>query len=169
MFFTKTKKYVGQILACGSLSLREEELPDILKRNICSTAVSLSNNILVCRVITSIFVAHRFSLFHYRNGNDEEDAIRRHRVKKRGSDASFNSSIESFISAVASREDLVSLDVTDAAPTCSKPLILPALAGLYGQHLKRATCSNWKCVPPEELSRRCSLLTNLKVSSWENF
>ena len=78
---------------------------------------------------------------------------------------SLHSSIESFISAVASKEDLVTFDETDAPSHTSKPLLSPALASLYGEHLRRSTCKNWKVVTPDDLNRRCSLQTNLKVSS----
>ena len=76
---------------------------------------------------------------------------------------SWHSSMESFVSAVASKEDLAPFDETDSSPRIAKPLLSSALASLYGEHLRRSTCKNWKVVTPYELSRRCSLQTNLKV------
>ena len=86
-------------------------------------------------------------------GDEEKDTTER---------CSLHSSMDSFVSAVASKEDLVSFDVVDAPPSF-KPLISPALASLYGEHLRRSTCKNWKVVTPHDLNRRCSLQTNLKV------
>ncbi len=74
------------------------------------------------------------------------------------------SSLDSYISAVSSKEDLVSFDVTDGPQIGYKPLIPPALASLYGEHLRRTMCSNWKHKIPEELHRRYSLMDGLKVN-----
>ena len=93
-------------------------------------------------------------------GNEDKDTTER---------CSLHSSMESFISAVASKDELASFDVMDAPPQSFKPLISPALASLYGEHLRRSTCKNWKFVTSRDLNRRCSLLTNLKVLYSFNF
>ena len=72
------------------------------------------------------------------------------------------SSAESFVSAVASKDELVAFDVPDG-PVVFKALVAPAVMSLYAEHMHESTCMNWRHNISEDLSRKCSLLKNLKV------
>eukprot|EP00794_Sanderia_malayensis_P007184 gene7184-7990_t len=93
--------------------------------------------------------------------DDSVDAVEC-KAKFQDSNVSIMSSMESFISAVSSKGDLVSFDMVDAPQNGYKPLMMPALASLYGDHLRRVNCSNWKNRIPEELHRRYSLINGIK-------
>ena len=109
---------------------------------------------------------------HFRMDNfvDSPDAgaMQKRKSRARVSNISLisGSSMDSFISAVSSKEDLVSFDATDGPCNSFKPLISPALAKLYGEHLTKTTCSNWKYKISEDLHRRRSLINGLKVSGF---
>ena len=72
-------------------------------------------------------------------------------------------SSESFVSALSSTDDLLTLDETDADVTEIKPLVNPGLLTAYSNNMQLVTCMNWRQNIPSGLRKKFSLLKNLKV------